>query len=115
MIWLCNKNCSKNATGYDTFEFAKKTNVAGLKSDIDILDIDELKTNPLDLSNLSNVVNNEVVKKTVYNDFVENVNAIQTTDASNFMTKSDFALKSVKMIENFPIMTYKVLLPNLII
>ena len=93
MIWLCNKNCSKNATGYDTFEFAKKTNVAGLKSDIDIIDIDELKTTPLDLSNLSNVVNKEVVKKTVYNDFVEKVNAIQTTDASNFMTKNEIGVK----------------------
>ena len=36
----------KNATGVDTSDFAKKTDSANLKSDIDKLDIDELKNVP---------------------------------------------------------------------
>ena len=37
------------------------------KSKVDNLDIDTLETTPVDLSKLSNVVINEVVKKTEYN------------------------------------------------
>ena len=33
----------KNATGVDTSNFAKKTDLANLKSDVDKLDIDKLK------------------------------------------------------------------------
>ena len=52
--------------GVDTLQFAKKDDLAHLKSEVDQFDIDELKTTPVDLSKLSNVVNNEVVKKDVY-------------------------------------------------
>ena len=57
--------------------------------------------------------NNEFVEKAIYN--VYKVNAIPTTDASNFVNKIDYDLKSVKMIENLHIVAYKVLLQNLII
>ena len=40
------------------------TNLSNLKSKVDKLDIDKLKPFPVDLSKLSNVVKNEVVKKT---------------------------------------------------
>ena len=75
----------KNTKGVDTLSFAKKTDLANLKSNVDKLDIDELKivlsnlnnlkskvdkldigkseTTPIDLSKLSNVVKNDVVKK----------------------------------------------------
>ena len=33
----------KNATGVNTFNFAKKTELANLKSDVDKLDIDKFK------------------------------------------------------------------------
>ena len=79
----------KNATGIDIFDFAKKTDLTKLKSDVDKLDIDKLKKyipNNLsnlkskvdkldvdklvlvlaDLSKLSDVVKNDVVKKEVY-------------------------------------------------
>ena len=71
-------------------EFAKKSNLANLKSDVDKLDTDKLKkipsslrslkskvdeldigklkTTPVDLSKLSNVVKTDVVKKTEYNE-----------------------------------------------
>ena len=42
----------KNATGADTSEFAKKTDLASLKSDVDKLDIAKLKNVPSGLSSL---------------------------------------------------------------
>ena len=79
----------KNARGVDTSRFAKKVDLANLKSNVDKLDVDKLKnvpsglsslkskvdkldigkleTTPVDLSKLSNVVKNDVVKKDVYN------------------------------------------------
>ena len=51
----------KNATVVDTLQFTKKDDLANLKSEVDKLDIDELKTTPADLSKQSNVVENNVV------------------------------------------------------
>ena len=45
--------------------FALKTNLASLKTEVDKLDIDKLVPVLVDLRKLSNVVKNEVVKKTV--------------------------------------------------
>ena len=42
----------KNATGVDTSDFAKKTDLANLKSDVDKLDIEKLKNLSNDLNNL---------------------------------------------------------------
>ena len=56
----------KNATGVDTFEFAKKVDLASLKSEIDKLDIGKLETTSVDLSKLNDAVKNEVVKKTIW-------------------------------------------------
>ena len=53
----------KNISHVDTSSFALKTNLAGLKTKVDKLDIDKLKSVPIDLSKLSNVVKNDVVKK----------------------------------------------------
>ena len=50
----------------DTSSFALKTNLAGLKTEVDKLDIDKLAPVPVDLSNLNDVVKNDGVKKTVY-------------------------------------------------
>ena len=52
-----------NITHVDTSNFALKTNLANLKSDVDKLDIDKLVLIPNDLSKLSNVVKNELLKK----------------------------------------------------
>ena len=43
-------------------------------------DIGKLETTPVDLSKLSNVVKNEVVEQTVYDELLKKFNAIQTTD-----------------------------------
>ena len=42
----------KNATVVDTSTFAKKVDLANLKSDVDKLDIDKLKNVPTNLSNM---------------------------------------------------------------
>ena len=79
----------RTATDVDTSKFAKKVDLASLKSEYDKLDIDELKnvptninnlknkgdildigkveTTPVDLNKLSNVVKNDVVNKDVCN------------------------------------------------
>ena len=56
----------KNVTHVDTSRFALKTKWANLKTEVDKLDIDKLVSVPIDLRKLSNVVKNDVVKKTVY-------------------------------------------------
>ena len=50
-------------THVDTSNFALKTNLANLKTEVDKLDIDKLVPIPADLSKLSNAVKNRVVKK----------------------------------------------------
>ena len=56
----------RNITHVHTPGSALKTNLANLKPEVDKLDIDKLVPVPADLNKLSNVVKNEVVKKTVY-------------------------------------------------
>ena len=57
------KSDIKNITHADTSRSALKTNFANLKTEIDELDIDKLVPVPTDLSKLSNVVKNDVVKR----------------------------------------------------
>ena len=52
-----------DTTHVDTSNFALRTNLANLKTEEDKLDIDKLVLVPNDLSKLSNVVKNEIVKK----------------------------------------------------
>ena len=56
----------KNITHVDTSSFALKMNLANLKNKVDKLDIDKLVPVLTDLSKLSNVVKNYVIKKDVY-------------------------------------------------
>ena len=57
------KTDMKNISQIDTSSFALKTNSASLKTKVDKLDINKLIPIPADLSKLSNVVKNDVVKK----------------------------------------------------
>ena len=66
-------------THVDASSFALKSNLASLKTEVDKLDIDKLTPVPNDLAKLSNVVKNDVVKKTEYDKFVTKVNNIDTT------------------------------------
>ena len=104
----------KNATGIDTLSFAKKVDLASLKSDVDKLDINKLKnvpTNlknlkskvykldvhklvpvPVELSKLSDVVKNDVVKKDVYNAKIKNIED-KIPDITNLATKTTLNAK----------------------
>ena len=53
----------KNATGIDTSKLAVKSDLVSLKAEVDKRDVDKLKTVSVDLSKLSNVLKNEVLKK----------------------------------------------------
>ena len=52
---------TKNITHVDTSNFALKTKLSSLKTEVDKLDINKLVPIPNDLSKLSNVVKNNVV------------------------------------------------------
>ena len=89
--------------------FASKTNLAALKTDVDKIDVDKLKTTPIDLAKLSNVVKNDVVKKTDYNakvtsiegqivgitkntiDNLADITKLKAVDTSNFVTRTKFS------------------------
>ena len=81
------KDDIKNITHVDTSSFALKTNLANLKTEVDKLDIDKLATVSADLSKLSNVVKNDVVKNTVYDKLVAKVNNSDFVLKTNFNTK----------------------------
>ena len=99
----------KNATGIDTSSFAKKVDLANLKSDVDKLDmyklknvpanlsnlknkVDKLVPIPIDLSKLSNIVNNNVVKKDAYNAKIKNIED-KIPDITNLTTKTTLNAK----------------------
>ena len=69
----------KNVTHVNVSSFASKTNQASLKTEADKLDVDKLIPVPNGLAKLSNVVKNDVVKKTEYNKLVTKVDNIDTT------------------------------------
>ena len=77
----------KNISHVDTSSFALKTNLADLKTEVDKLGIDKLVPVPTDLSKLSNVVKNDVIKKTEYDKLVGKVNNI---DTSGFVLKTKY-------------------------
>ena len=64
----------KYVTHVDTSRFAQKTNLAGLKTEVDELDIDKLAPAPVDFSKLSDVVKN------VYDKLATKVDNIDTSD-----------------------------------
>ena len=67
------KDDVKNITHVNVSSFVSKTNLAALKTEVDKIDTDKLKTVPGDLAKLTNVVKNDVVQKTDYNAKVSNI------------------------------------------
>ena len=65
----------KNITHVDVSSFASKTNLATLKSEVDKIDADKLKTTPADLAKLTNSVEHDVVTKHYYNAKVTGIEA----------------------------------------
>ena len=116
----------KNAAGIDTSSFTKKVDLAGLKSNVDKLDIDKLKnvpTNlrnlkseahtldvdrilpaPVDLKKLSDVVKNDVVKKDVYTAKMKNIKD-KITDFTILATKTTLNAKINEVKGEIPSVT----------
>ena len=69
----------KTISHINASSFALKSNLASLKTEVDKLDIDKLTPAPNDLAKLTNVVKNDVVKKTEYDKLVAKVNNTDTT------------------------------------
>ena len=65
----------KNITHVDVSSFASKTNLAALKTEVDKIDTDKLKTATTDLAKLTNAIENDIVKKTDYNTKVTSIEA----------------------------------------
>ena len=65
----------------------QKKNLASLKTEVNKLDIDKIVPVPNDLAKLSNVVKNDIVKKTEYNKLITKVDNIDTT---NFVLKTNY-------------------------
>ena len=104
-------------THVDVSGFASKTNLAVLKTEVDKIDVDKLKTVPVDLAKLSNVVKNDVVKKTDYNTKVTSIESqiagvtkntldnlgditnLKAIDTSSFVLKTKLA-SGVSDLEN---------------
>ena len=104
-------------THLDVSGFASKNNLAVLKTEVDKIDTDKLKTVPVDLAKLSNVVKNEVVKKADYNakvtsietqiagltkntvDNLADITKLKAIDTNNFVLKTKLA-SDVTTLEN---------------
>ena len=98
------KDDVKNITHVDVSSYATKTNLAALKTEVDKIDVDKLKTTPTDLAKLSNVVKNDVVKKTDYNakvtsigitentiDNLTDITKLKAVDTNSFVLKTKLA------------------------
>ena len=77
----------KNVSHVDVSSFTLKSNLASLKTKVDKIYADNLKTVPFDLAKLSHVVKNDVIKKTEYNKLVTKVDSIDTT---NFVSRTKY-------------------------
>ena len=81
------KSDIKNITHVDTSSFALKTKLTSWKTEVDKLDINKLVPAPTNLSELSNVVKSDVVKKSDYDKLVAKINNI---DTSGFVLKTKY-------------------------
>ena len=98
-----------NISQVDTSSLALKTNLASLKTEFEKLDIDKLVPIPVDLSKLSDVVKNHVVKKAVYNKLVAKVDNIDTSD---FVLKTKYNTDKAVLENKVPDTSSLVKKPN---
>ena len=99
----------KNITHVVVSSFGIETNLAALKTEVDKIDADKLKTAPADLAKLTNAIENDVVKKTDYNTKVTSIEAqiagltkstvdnladitkLKAIDTNSFVTRTKFS------------------------
>ena len=103
------KNDLKDITHVDVSSFASKTNLAALKTEVYKIDADKLKTAPTDFVKLTNAIENDLVKKTVYNtkvtsietqttgltkntvDNLADITKLKAIDGNSFVTRTKFS------------------------
>ena len=109
LVNYATKTDLKIITHADVSSFASKTNLVSLKTEVDKIDTDKLKTVPADLAKLGNVVKNDVVKKTDYNAKITSIESqiagvtknttnnlndikkLKAVDTNNFVLKTKFS------------------------
>ena len=109
LVNYATKTDLKNITHIDVSSLASKTNLAALKTEVDKIDTDKLKTTPADLTKLTNAIENHVVKKTDYNTKVTSIEAqiagftkntvdnladitrLKAIDTNSFVTRTKFS------------------------
>ena len=92
------KDDVKNITHVDVSSFASKTNLAALKTEVDKIDADKLKTTPADLAKSTNAIKHDVVKKTDYNTKVTSIEA-QITGLTKNTVDNLADIKKLKAID----------------
>ena len=97
------KDDVKNITHVDVSSYATKTNLAALKTEVDKIDVDKSKTVPDDLAKLSNVVKNEVVKKTDFSADTYVTRIKFSTDTNALDNKIDKVEKKIPDISSLGI------------
>ena len=103
------KDDVKNITHVDVSSYATKTNLAALKTEVDKIHADKLKTAPADLAKLTNAIENDLVKKTDYSTKVTSIEAriagltkntvdnladitkLKAIDTNSFVTRTNFS------------------------
>ena len=99
----------KDITHIDASGFASKTNLAALKAEVDKIDTDKLKIVPDDLPKLSNVVQNDVVKKTDYNTLKSKEDGIDVSKyvgRTKYVTDGKAIYDKIDVVENkIPVLT----------
>ena len=83
----------ENISHVDTSSFALKTSLASLITEVDKLDIDKLVPVPVELIKLSDVVKNDVVKKTLHDKLVTKVNSIDTSGFALIQINQNWRIK----------------------
>ena len=89
----------KNVAHVRTSSSALKTNLTNLKTEVDKLDNDKLVPVSVDLSKLSDVVKNDVVKKIVYDELVVKADNIDTSD---FVLKTKYNTDKTELEKKIP-------------
>ena len=84
---LASLKCEFDISDIDKLEKVP-TGLNSQKSKVDKLDVDKLVPIPVDLHKLTDVVKNYVLDKTEYDELIKKVNAIQTNDTSNLVKKT---------------------------
>ena len=111
LSYYATKTDLKSVSHVDVSSSVLKSNLASLKTEVDKIDADKLKTVPVDLAKLNDVVKNDVIKKTEYHQLVAKVNGIDNTkfvsrtkyekDRSDFEDKIDKIDKKIPVVTNF--------------